>query len=89
MTSSSSSTRVATINALASVTLTRARGRPTFRTVTKTRSEIALQYAKSKTGLDDFPLGSRFGLACAVMKSAKYIRLHNANCEDGDELEDD
>ena len=80
--------KTATKNALSGVTLTRVLGCPTLRNVSLTRREIAAKYAQAKTGHDAFPLGSRFGLAAAVMKPAKYRRLHNARCAAGDELAD-
>ena len=81
--------RTAAKNALSGVTLTRVLGRPTFKNVALTRKEIAAVYARTKTGHDAFPLGSRFGFAAAVMKTAKYRRLHNAHCAAGDDLDDD
>ena len=40
--------------------------------------EIAAEYATAKTTHDAFPLGHKFGFASAVIKTAKFIALHDA-----------
>ncbi len=54
-----------------------------------TRNEITTLYAKAETLHPDFPLGSRFGFAAAVMKLAKFRQLHNPLVEDADEMDKD
>jgi hypothetical protein len=82
-------TKEALVLAHEGMTLARQRGRPTFKAVSTTRNEVSAHYAASKTTHDSFPLGDRFGFAAAVMKPAKYIRLHNAVVPNvNDELDD-
>ena len=72
-----SATTTAAMRSTEAVTLTKFPGRPTLRRVNITRDEISGQYAMFKTTHPDFPLGSRFGFAAAVMKQTTFIRLHN------------
>ena len=58
-----------------------------MRAVNKTRNQITAEYAKAKTSLEAFPMGSRFGFAAAIMKTTKYITVHDNQCEDGNELD--
>ena len=85
----STTTKEAIVRAHEGTTLARQRGRPTFKAVSTTRNEVSAHYAASKTTHDSFPLGDSFGFAAAVMKPAKYIRLHNAVVPNvNDELDD-
>ena len=84
-----SSVKEATMNALEGHQLTRMHGRPSRQAVKTTRMEIARVYAATKTTHKDFPLGDRFGYAAAILKSKTFIRHHNKECADGDELADD
>ena len=77
-----------TLRVLQGATLTTRPGRPTLKSVSKTRNEISAAFAKAKTSHKDFPMGERFGYAAAVMKPRKFIRLHNAVCPTGQELAD-
>ena len=55
----------------------------------KTRKEVAQAYAKAKTSHSAFPMGQKFGLATAVLKTRWFINLHNAaavNIPEADEL---
>jgi len=72
-----SSAREATLTALEGKRLTRVLGRPTIKSVKKTRKEIAAEYAKAKTTHQDFPLGTRFGFAAAILSSTAYIAAHD------------
>ena len=81
--------RDATLWALQGATLERRPGRPTLKTVQATRNEILTAYAKAKTSHPNFPMGTRFGYAAAVMKPSKFICLHNAVCPAGQELQPD
>ena len=84
-------TREATIKSLEGLTLTRVHGRPTFKGVAKTRRELEAHYARAKTSHTSFPMGTKFGFAAAVLKSNKYINLHNAataNIPDAAELDE-
>ena len=78
-----SSVREATISTLEGKRLTRVLGRPTIKSVKLTRKEIGAEYAKAKTTHKDFPLGTRFGFAAAVLGTELYIAAHNkANPDD-------
>ena len=72
-----SSVREATISTLEGKRLTRVLGRPTIKSVKLTRKEIGAEYAKAKTTHEDFPLGTRFGFAAAVLSTDAYIAAHN------------
>ena len=72
-----SSAREATISTLEGKRLTRVLGRPTIKSVKLTRKEIGAEYAKAKTTHNDFPLGTRFGFAAAVLSTDLYIAAHN------------
>ena len=82
-----SAARELTVKALEGRMLTRMPGRPTMRAVNKTRNQITAEYAKAKTSHEAFPMGSRFGIAAAIMKTARYIRVHDNQCVTGDELD--
>ena len=84
-----SSTRETTISSLASTLLTRHLGRPTRQAVKHTRRELGIIYAAAKTSHADFPLGSRFGFAAAILTSKSFINAFNLVCERDDELADD
>ena len=84
-----SSVREATISALEGVSLTRHVGRPTLKSVKLTRREIGKIYAATKTTHPDFPLGTRFGFAAAIITPKQFINAFNKVCEVDDELEDD
>ena len=64
--------REATIKSLQGCTLTRHHGRLTFKGVEKTRREMAQEISKAKTPYSAFPLGNKFGLADAVLRTGKY-----------------
>ena len=61
--------RESTLKALQGSTLTRHHGRPTFKSVAKTRKEVAQGYAKAKISHTAFPLGNKFGMAAAALKT--------------------
>ena len=69
---------VSDMNSFTDVRLTRNCGRPSMKGVKVTRMEIAAEYATAKTMHDAFPLGHKFGFASAVIKTAKFIALHDA-----------
>ena len=69
--------RKATLTALEGKQLTRVLGRPTIKSVKKTRKEIAAEYAKAKTTHEHFPLGTRFGFAAAILSTSAYIAAHD------------
>ena len=69
--------RESTLKALQGSTLTRHHGRPTFKSVAKTRKEVAQEYAKAKTSHSTFPMGTKFGMASAVLKTRVFIDMHN------------
>ena len=80
------------IRALEGVKLTRMRGRPTTKNITKTRGEIGAAFARAKTSHKAFPLGPKFGFAAAVLNAKKFIKLHNkaaTNLADVEELPED
>ena len=80
-----------TLKALQGNTLTRHHGRPTFKSVVKTRKEVAQGYAKAKTSHSAFPMGNKFGMAAAVLKTRWYIEMHNlaaANIPEAEELDE-
>ena len=85
----SSAVREATVKSLEGTTITRRHGRPTFAGVNGTRDELTAIFAKAKTSHPEFPLGERFGFAPAVMKGAKFVKLHNPVAAANDELDDD
>ena len=66
------------MKSLTGVRLTRNCGRPSMKGVNATRMEIAAEYATAKTTHDAFPLGHKFGFASAVIKTPKFIALHDA-----------
>ena len=66
-----------TITSLDGKRLTRVLGRPTIKSVKKTRKEIGAEFAKAKTTHNSFPLGTRFGFAAAILKTKTYIAAHN------------
>ena len=71
--------------------LTKQPGRPTHKGVATTRHELSQIYARAKTSHKAFPLGSKFGLAAAVIKTRKYIDIHNAataNIPEAEELDE-
>ena len=83
--------REATIKSLQGSTLTRHHGRPTYKGVEKTRREAAQEFANAKTSHRMFPLGTKFGMAAAVLRAGKYINLHNAataGIPDAEELDE-
>ena len=82
-----SAARELTVKALEGRVLTRMPGRPTMRAVNKTRNQITAEYAKAKTSHQSFPLGSRFGFAAAIMKTSRFIRIHDNQVAAGDELD--
>ena len=82
-----SAARELAVKALEGKVLTCMPGRPTMRGVNKTRNQITAEYAKAKTSHKSFPLGSRFDFAAAVMKTTKFIRVHDNQCVDGDKLD--
>ena len=82
-----SAARELAVKALEGRVLTRMPGRPTMRGVNKTRNQITAEYAKAKTSHPSFPLGTRFGFAAAMMKTSRYIRVHDIQCVAGDELD--
>ena len=49
-----------------------------------TRKEIGAEYAKAKTTHEDFPLGTRFGFAAAVLSTDLYIAVHDKANTDED-----
>ena len=69
--------RESTLKALQGSTLTRHHGRPTFKSVAKTRKEVAQEFAKAKTSHSAFPMGTKFGMAAAVLKTRSFIEMHN------------
>ena len=72
-------------------TLTQHHGRPTYKSVAKTRKEVAQGYAKAKTSHSAFPMGNKFGMAAAVLKTRWYIEMHNtaaANIPEAEELDE-
>jgi hypothetical protein len=71
-------TAVSDMKSFTGVRLTRNCGRPSMKGVNVTRMEIAAEYARAKTTHDAFPLGHKFGFASAVIKTAKFIALHDA-----------
>ena len=81
------SVRESTISALQSSRITRHEGRPTRQAVKATRLEIAMKYAAAKTTHLDFPYGTRFGFAAAILTPSQYITKHNAACVPGEELD--
>ena len=83
-----SGVREATISSLEGKRLTRHLGRPTTAAAKKTRGEIGAEYAAAKTTHEDFPLGSRFGFAAAVLKPYQFIDAFNSVCELADELDE-
>ena len=83
--------RELTLKSLQGSTLTRYHGRPTFKSVTKTRKEVAQGYAKAKTSHFVFPMGNKFGMAAAVLKTHWFIEMHNtaaANIPEAEELDE-
>ena len=72
-----SSGRETAVKALERRGLARRIGRSTTKNVNFKREEIAADYTKAKTTHPDFPAGQRFGYAAAILKSAKYRKLHN------------
>ena len=83
--------RESTLKSLQGSTLTRHHGRPTYKSVAKTRKEVAQGYAKAKTSHSAFPMGNKFGMAAAVLKTRWYIKMHNtaaANIPEAEELDE-
>ena len=72
-------TAVSDMKSFTAVRITRNCGRPSMKVVNVTRMEIAAEYAKAKTTHDAFPLGHKFGFASAIIKTAKFIALHDAS----------
>ena len=72
-----SAIRETTITSLDGKRLTRVLGRPTIKSVKKTRKEIGAEFAKAKTTHPFFPLGTRFGFAAAILNTKTYIAAHN------------
>ena len=60
------------------VRLTRNCGRPSMKGVNAMRMEIAAEYATAKTTHDAFPFGHKFGFASSIIKTSKFITLHDA-----------
>ena len=52
-------------------------GRSSYKVVDKTHRAIARDYVKAQTTNTNFPLGSIFGFAAAILKPVDYICLHN------------
>ena len=69
--------RKAIIKSLQGSMLTRHHGRPTFKSVEKTRKEVAQAFAKAKTWHRAFPMGNKFGIVAAVLKIRRFVNLHN------------
>ena len=84
-----SGVREATLTALDRVSITRHLGRPTQQAIKLSRREIGIEYAAAKTTHEDFPMGTRFGYASAILTPKQFTNAHNRVCEAGDELEDD
>ena len=83
--------RKSKIKSLQGSMLTRHHGRPTFKIVAKTRKEVAQGYAKAKTSHSAFPIGQKFGMASAVLKTRWFINLHNTvsvNIPEAEELDE-
>ena len=74
----SSPAQVTVIKTLEGLRLTRHVGRPTMKAVNNTRMEIAAEYATAKTSHPSFPLGQKFGFSSAIIKTPKFIALHDA-----------
>jgi len=72
-----SAVREATLTSLEGKRLTCILGRPTIKSVKKTRKEIAAEFAKAKTTHESFPLGSHFGFAAAILPSLTYLVAHD------------
>ena len=72
-----SAVRETTLTSLEGKRLTHVLGRPTIKSVKKTRKEIAAEFAKAKTTHESFPLGSRFGYAAAILPTSTYLAAHN------------
>ena len=82
--------RESTLKSLQGNTLTWHHGHPTFKSVAKARKEVAQGYAKAKTSHSAFPMGNKFGMAAAVLKTRWYIEMHNtaaANIPEVEELD--
>ena len=71
--------RESTLKALQGSTLTRHHGRPTFKSVAKTRKEVAQGYAKAKTSHSVFPM---------ILKTRWYIKMHNTSATNIPEAEE-
>ena len=71
-------TAISDMKSFTGVRLTRNCGRPSMKVVNVTRMEIAAEYATAKKTHEAFPLVRKFGFASAVIKTAKFIALHDA-----------
>ena len=83
--------REATLKSLQGCTLTKQPGRLAHKGVAFTRRELSKFYARAKTSHKAFPMGSKFGFAAAVLKTKKYIEIHNAataNIPEAEELDE-
>ena len=83
--------RESTLKSLQGSTLTRHHGRPAYESVAKTRKEVAQGYAKAKTSHSAFPMGTKLGMAAAVLKTRVYIDMHNtavATIPEAEELDE-
>ena len=69
--------REATLKSLQGSMLTRHHGCPNYKSVGTTRKEVAQAIAKAKTSHNAFPMEDKFGMAAAVLKTRKFINLHN------------
>ena len=67
--------------------LTRHHGRPTFKSVAKTRKEVAQGYAKAKTSHTAFPMGNKFGIPEAKELDEAWKFEHPTRPEPYDETE--
>ena len=72
-----SSAHKATLTVLEGKRLTRVLGRPTIKSVKKTRKEITAEYTKAKITHKSFPLGTRFGFAAVILSLSTCIAVHN------------
>ena len=83
--------RESTLKALQGSTSARHHGRPTLKGVKKTRKEVAQAFSKANTLHSAFPMGKKFGMAAAVLKTRKFINLYNtaaATLPEAEEVDD-
>ena len=87
MLSTPAAAREQAMKAIQGQELTRHFGRPTFKSVSKTRDKVTSIYAAAKTSHPSFPYGSKFGFAPAVMKTSKFRDLHTKTIADIDAID--